>query len=193
MTHADDARFGAVLSRYSPALFRIAFRKLGNVQDAEDALQDGLLSAYRNMHQFRGDSQFSTWLGSIVLNSARMHLRRRLKYSFVSLDDHDNNHEQAPTLAEQLEDSAPGAEETLRQTQGRENLEQLAEKLPVRLRLVFRLRVLEGFTTAEASAALGIPEGTLKARFFRARNQVLAYARHALASPKTKRAASPAL
>lgn len=56
----DGERFEALLLRYSPALYRIAFYKLGNVADAEDAVQDALLSAFKNMHQFRGDSQIST-------------------------------------------------------------------------------------------------------------------------------------
>lgn len=170
-----DGLLDAQFSRYSPALYRIAFRKLGNVEDAEDAVQDALLSAFKNMHQFRGDAQFSTWLGSIVLNSARMQLRRRANHTLVSLDDQSN--EGVPICPERLEDSAPDAEETLRGVQARENLERVVENLPVRLRVAFRLRVFEGLTTCEAATALGIPEGTLKAQFFRARRQVTAQMR----------------
>jgi RNA polymerase sigma-70 factor, ECF subfamily len=189
MTHIDAEGFGAVLSRYSASLYRIAFRKLGNAEDAEDALQDGLLSACKNMHQFRGDAQFSTWLGSIVLNSARMQLRRRQYRNFVSLDENQENPEEGnATWAERLEDSSPDAEELLRHTQARENLERVVEMLPVRLRGAFRLRVFEGLSTAEAATALGIREGTLKARFFRARLQVIAMGRQALHSSKTRRA-----
>ena len=191
ITHVDEEAFRAVLSRYSPALYRIAFRKLGNAEDAEDALQDALLSAFRNMHQFRGDAQFSTWLGSIVLNSARMQLRRRLNHNFVSLDENEDNLEEGrPIWAERLEDSSPDAEEILRQSQARENLERVLERLPVRLRVAFRLCVFEGLTTTEAATALGVPEGTLKARFFRARMQVIAIVRRALDSPRVRRAAS---
>ena len=178
----DDERFDALWSRYSPALYRIAFGKLGNAEDAEDALQDALLSAFKNIHQFRGESQFSTWLGSIVLNSARMQLRRRLNHSVVSLDDHREAGE--PIWAERLEDSAPDAEQTLRETQTHENLEQVVENLPVRLRVAFRLRVFEGLTTSEAATALGVPEGTLKARFFRARIQVTARMRQTVNSSR---------
>ena len=56
----DHEWFDALLLRYSPVLYRIAFRKLGNAEDAEDALQDALLSAFKNMHQFRGEARFST-------------------------------------------------------------------------------------------------------------------------------------
>jgi RNA polymerase sigma-70 factor (ECF subfamily) len=178
----DDERFDTLLLRYSPVLYRIAFRKLGNAEDAEDALQDALLSAFKNMHQFRGEARFSTWLGSIVLNSARMQLRRRLNPTFVSLDDHREAGE--PIWAERLEDSAPNAEETLRETQTRENLKQVVENLPVRLRVAFRLCVFEGLTTSEAATALGVPEGTLKARLFRARMQVTALMRQAINSPR---------
>jgi RNA polymerase sigma-70 factor, ECF subfamily len=187
MTQVTHEGLTEVLSRYSPALYRIALRKLGNAEDAEDALQDALLSAFKNMHQFRGDSQLSTWLGSIVLNSARMQLRRRLNHNLVSLDDGDDDHEEGKFVwADRLEDSAPDAEETLRQTQARESLERVVEKLPVRLRSAFRLRVFEGLTTTEAATALGIPEGTLKARFFRARMQVMTLMRNA-ATRRTRR------
>jgi len=170
-----DELLDAQFSRYSPALYRIAFRKLGNVEDAEDAVQDALLSAFKNMHQFRGDAQFSTWLGSIVLNSARMQLRRRTNHTLVSLDEQSN--EGVPIWLERLADSAPDAEEALRGVQARENLKRVVENLPVRLRVAFRLRVFEGLTTSEAATALGIPEGTLKAQFFRARRQVTAQMR----------------
>ena len=184
----DHERFDALLLRYSPVLYGMALRKLGNAEDAEDALQDALLSAFKNMHQFRAEAQFSTWLGSILLNSARMQLRRRLNHSLVSLDQHDENHEEGnPIWEERLKDGSPNAEESLRRTQTREILERIVEELPSRLRVAFRLRVFEGLTTSRAAAALGVPEGTLKARFFRARIQVTALMRRATNSPGTQR------
>jgi len=166
----------------------MAFRKLGNVEDAEDAVQDALLSALRNIHQFRGQAQFSTWLGSIVLNSARMRLRRRLNHALVSID---TEHEAGqPVWAERFEASGPDAEETLCQKQARENLERVVEMLPVRLRTAFRLRVFEGRSIAEAATLLGVPEGTMKARFFRARVLLTALLRRALDAPQRRHAAS---
>lgn len=181
-------RFDALLLRYSPVLYRMALRKLGNAEDAEDALQDALLSAFKNRHQFRGEAQFSTWLGTIVLNSARMHLRRRLNHNLVSLDQHEGNYEEGnPVWTKRLEDDSPNAEESFCRTQTREILERIVEELPVQMRMAFRLRVFKGLTVSEAAAALGVPVGTLKARFFRAHKRVTARLRQAINSPRQPR------
>src|SRR5215475_15909708 len=66
-----------VVSCYSPRLHRIALTHLGNVADAEDAVQDALLAALTHIEQFKGQAKMSTWLTTIVINSARMKLRKR--------------------------------------------------------------------------------------------------------------------
>ncbi len=66
-----------VLSRHLPLFYGRAYRHLGNAADAEDAVQDALLSAYKHLDQFKGQAQMSTWLTAIVTNCARMYLRRR--------------------------------------------------------------------------------------------------------------------
>src|ERR1700726_2607277 len=76
-----------ILSRYLPSFYRRAYRYLGNAADAEDAVQDALLSVYQHLHQFKGEPQMSTWLTPIVTTSARMHLRRRPRQIHVSLDE----------------------------------------------------------------------------------------------------------
>ena len=75
----------SVVSRYLPMFYKRAFRFLGNMPDAEDAVQDALLSAYKHLVQFRGQAQLSTWLATIVTNAALMKLRRR--DSYLSLDE----------------------------------------------------------------------------------------------------------
>src|SRR5713226_4082443 len=72
----DERAVEALFRRYQRPLFQTALRVLGNTEDAEDALQDGLLSAYRNLGRFEGRSQFSTWLTRIVINAARRRVAR---------------------------------------------------------------------------------------------------------------------
>src|SRR5579863_7063765 len=76
-----------ILTNGLPPLYRRAYRILGNAADAEDAVQDALLAAYTHLHQFRGQAQISTWLTTIVLNCARLQLRRRRGHVHVSLDE----------------------------------------------------------------------------------------------------------
>ena len=187
-TQAEDARrtvFEELFSRHSAALYNVALRKLGNPADAEDALQDGLLSAFKHFDQFKGAAQISTWLTSIVLNAARMQLRRPSNRRLVSLDDHEDDRGFA--RLEMIADAGPDPEEILRRIQVREVLERFAAKLSPSMRLAFRLCILEGLTTREAAERLGIGESTLKGRVFRARKQITPLLRGALASPVKSR------
>jgi RNA polymerase sigma-70 factor, ECF subfamily len=175
-----------LFSRYSAMLYKVALRKLGNQADAEDAVQDALLSAYKHLDQFKGNSHISTWLTSIVLNSARMQLRRRSSNRLVPLDMYDARE---LDFSETFADDSPDPEEILRKTQLREVLERSMVKLSPRIRAAFRLRVVEGLSTREAAERLGISEGTLKARLFRALKRIKPVLRVALA-PRAKRLSS---
>src|ERR1700734_520388 len=83
----DQQVVDVLFERYHRPLFQTALRVLGNAEDAEDALQDGLLSAYRNLKRFEGRSQFSTWLTRIVINAALMRRRSAKARPAVSLDE----------------------------------------------------------------------------------------------------------
>jgi len=183
-TEEHSSLLAKLYSSHSSALYKIALRKLGNPEDAEDALQEGLMSAFRHMNQFRGEAQMSTWLTTIVLNAARMQLRRRSRRKFVPIDGRDD--EDGLALLELLKDGAPNPEETLRSTQLRETIERLSGELSPKIRLAFRLRVLEGLSTREAAELIGISEGTLKARLFRAYRQIAPRLRNALQPPRKR-------
>src|SRR5271154_3753959 len=95
-----------VLSRALPSFYRRAYTLLGNTADAEDAVQDALLAAYKHLHQFRGQSQMSTWLHTIVTNCARMQLRKRPGQIHMPLDEQIGG-EQQYLLSERLADAGP--------------------------------------------------------------------------------------
>jgi RNA polymerase sigma-70 factor (ECF subfamily) len=160
--------FEAALSRYLPTLHRIAFRYLGNGADAEDAVQDALLSAYRHLGQFRGEAQMSSWLMSILINSARVQMRRRPRQRRISLDDQSWG-SQSSSILECLSDRRPGPEQIYRGAELVQHLLQLALRLPPSLRRAFELRDLEGLSIREITDRLGVTEGAAKSQISRAR------------------------
>ena len=127
-----------LLSRRLPYFYNIANRFLGNPADAEDAVQDALLTAYKHLNQFRGDSQLSTWLTTIVCNAARMQLRKRLRAVHVSLDDSSREEHESP-LADYLASAGPSP--------GR--LARAVIRLTPVLRKTFQLRVIQGLSILE--------------------------------------------
>src|SRR5438445_8869768 len=132
-----------VLSRRLPSFYRSAYRFLGNAADAEDAVQDALLSAYKHLDQFRGQSQMSTWLTAIVSNCARMQLRRRPSQIHVSLDERIGE-EQEYSLSERLAGRGPDPEDECRYSELNERLRQLVTTVSAPLRTAIQIRALYG-------------------------------------------------
>jgi RNA polymerase sigma-70 factor (ECF subfamily) len=156
--------------RYQRQLFQTALRVLGNAEDAEDALQDGLLSAFRNLPRFEGRSQFSTWLTRIVINAALMRRRSAKARPAVSLDE--TPREEELPASERFADNGPNPEQVFAGTELREMISANLEELSPLLRTAFLLREVEGYSTGEAAKKLGVTENTLKARLWRARHQL---------------------
>src|SRR5260370_40464856 len=144
-----------VVSRHLPMFYKRAFRFLGNMPDAEDAVQDALLSAYKHLGQFRGQAQLSTWLTTIVTNAALMKLRRRDGY--LSLDEEQG--EDGFTFSERLPDSKPSPEELCSAAEARDQLVEGVRQLSPKLRRTFQLRDIDGLTTKEAALVWVVPTG----------------------------------
>jgi len=160
-----------LLSGGLPTLNRRAYRVLGNTADAEDAVQDALLAAYTHLDQFRGQSQISTWLTAIVLNCARLQLRRRSRHFHVSLDESTREAHPA-SLSEQLADHSPNPEDECSESELSARLTHLHSQLSPTLRRTFQLRDVDGFSILETARILEVPTGTVKARSARARKRL---------------------
>jgi RNA polymerase sigma-70 factor (ECF subfamily) len=156
-----------VITHHSARFRRIALGHLSNVADAEDAVQDALLSALTHVHQFRGQAKMSTWLTTIVINSARMKLRRRLRSVQLALDETDG--QQDLPLENTVSDMRPGPEEAYHERESAETLAQATSRLSPTLRTTFQLRDIDGLSIRETADLLGVPTGTVKARLARAR------------------------
>jgi RNA polymerase sigma-70 factor (ECF subfamily) len=159
-----------VISSHSLRFRRIALGHLGNAADAEDAVQDALLSAWRHVDQFKGRAKMSTWLTAIVINSARMKLRRRPPQVQVDLDEPSGERSLSP--ADMVSDTRPTPEEIYRKRQIAETLAHATLRLPPILRTTFRLRDIDGLSIRETAQLLGVPTGTVKARLVRARRRL---------------------
>ncbi len=171
----DEQAVEALFRRYHRPLFhrplfQTALRVLGNTEDAEDALQDGLLSAYRNLRRFEGRSQFSTWLTRIVINAALMRRRSAKARPALSLDE--TPREDELPAAERFADDGPNPEQVFQSTEIREMISENLDELSPLLRTAFVLREVHGYSTGEAAKKLGVTENTLKARLWRARHQM---------------------
>ena len=161
------------MRRHNPRLFRAARAILRDDAEAEDALQDAYLEAYRHMADFRGDAQVATWLTRIVINRSLMRLRSQKRHrTVVSIDSGRAPESDAPvdvadTRAEPPADAAWRAEM-------RRLIERRIDELPLDFRTVFVLREVEDLSVEDVAASLEIPEATVRSRLFRARAKLRA-------------------
>jgi RNA polymerase sigma-70 factor (ECF subfamily) len=157
-----------ILSGRLPLLYRQAYRLLGNQADAEDAVQDALLAAYTHLDQFKGQSQMSSWVTSIVLNCARLQLRQRPHRVHLPLDE-SIGEMQTLSMSERLADGRPNPEDEYRSAELSRRLARFSSRLSPTLRKTFQLRAIDGLSIRETAEILGIPNGTVKAQLARAR------------------------
>jgi len=156
-----------VIVRHLARFRRIARRLLGNIADAEDAVQGAFLSAFTHLDQFTGQAKMSTWFTAIVINAARMKLRRRPSQAQISLDEPHG--EQNLLLAEMLPDHQPNPEEVFCGQELAERLADATTQLSPTLRKTFQLREPDGLSIRETAHLLGVPSGTVKAQLSRGR------------------------
>jgi len=160
--------FHDLIRPYERMLYLTAFAIVKNEGDAEECAQDAVVNAYRNLARFRGESKFSTWLVTIVVNEARQKLRKAKRAKEESLDEPMEGEEKEFTPAP-LTDWREIPSEALERKELREVLRKAVADLPDIYRQVFTLRDLEEMNVAETAAALGVNENIVKVRLHRAR------------------------
>lgn len=163
---AGDMRAAeALMRRHNRMLYRTARAILRDDAEAEDAVQDAYLQAFRALGSFRGESKFSTWLVRIAANEALMRRRRNARGATVVPLDGVMSMEENDRVSEQR-----GPEQEALRGEIRRLLEARIDALPDGYRAVFVLRALEELTVEETAGALDIPEATVRTRYFRARS-----------------------
>lgn len=165
-----------VMRRHNQTLYRTARSILKDDAEAEDAVQEAYVLAYRAMDRFRGDAKLSTWLIRIVVNVA-IRRARKLSRSAEVIDLVADPAESRDTGGESVEadmnDSAPEQpERAALRAETRRLIEDKIDRLPDAFRAVFVLRAIEEMTVDETAVCLGIPEATVRTRYFRAKGLI---------------------
>lgn len=165
----SERAFEALMRRHNRMLFRAARSVLKDDAEAEDALQCAYLLAFRRIGSFRGEARLSTWLTRIVLNEAFGRLRSRRRAGVViQLEDATDADGEVPQ-ADPIDAERGQPETAAMRAQTRALIEKRIDCLPEQFRIVFVLRAVEELSVEETAACLGIPEATVRTRFFRAR------------------------
>lgn len=165
----DCQAFECLMRRYNRRLYRLARATLRDRTEAEDALQDAYINAYRSIGQFRGDASLATWLSRLVLNECLARMRRSTRrQNVISIVSSNTPIESPPMFAN--ESDSP--EKVLGRAQMRDLLERKVDELPENFRTVFVLRSVEELTVDETAGSLGIPEETVRSRHFRAKSML---------------------
>jgi len=163
----DEVAFEVIMRRHNRLLFRTARAILKSDADAEDALQQAYLRAWRALREFRADARLSTWLVRIVVNEALGHLRRR-QAQVIPLEAAMASNE--PDTQRRLQEEADRQpDRQAMRAELRQLMEARIDRLPDDYRRVFVLRGVEEMSVEEVAQALSIPEATVRTRFFRAR------------------------
>ncbi len=160
--------FHDLVRPYEKRVYLTALALLGNVEEAEDAAQEAMIKAYRNLGSFRGEARFGTWLISITLNEARSRLRKSKRMQIESLDEQEESREGDFTPAP-LTDWREIPSEALERSELRAALQSAVGKLPAIYREVFTLRDLEELNVEETAKVLGVTPNVVKVRLHRAR------------------------
>jgi RNA polymerase sigma-70 factor, ECF subfamily len=163
----DLDAFNRLVLAYQDLLFNQAYRMLGESDPAEDATQEAFISAYKNLHAYRGGS-FRAWLLRIVTNACYDELRRRKRRPTTPLEPVDDTGEELESPG-WIADQSESPEAAIQRIELGNAIQHCLDELPDEFRAAVLLVDVQGFDYDEAAQALGKPLGTIKSRLARAR------------------------
>ncbi|MGW5867362.1 RNA polymerase sigma factor SigM [Streptomyces sp. NPDC055239] len=166
----DKDAFGELVRRHRDRLWAVALRTLGDREEAADAVQDALVSAYRAAHTFRGQSAVTTWLHRITVNACLDRARKTASRKTSPIDD--------PERFEQLLEPHESAEAPVERGDLHRELVEALGTLPHDQRAALVLVDMQGYPVAEAAKVLDVPTGTVKSRCARGRARLLPLLTH---------------
>ena len=164
--------FEELVVRYQKPVYNLAYRLLGNTEDAKDITQETFVKAYQSLHTHNPELKFSSWLFRIAHNLSIDQLRWKKLRQHVSIDAEfadDSDSYEGEMLQREIADEAPDARTVLSGKQKSERILRVMNSLPEKYRTVIILRHIEDLSLEEIAQVLQLPVGTVKTNLFRAR------------------------
>jgi len=158
--NGDTYAFGYFVDKYQDMAMTIAYRVCQNLQDAEDVVQDSFIKAYRNLHAFKTESKFSTWLYSIVYNTAKTAVLRKVRYEDYEQIDESGLYSDLDTM------------NSIEENEKKELLNTALKKMPVDESVMLSLYYLEDIEIKEIAKILGLTKSNVKVILHRARKRM---------------------
>ncbi|MBI4471242.1 MAG: sigma-70 family RNA polymerase sigma factor [Acidobacteria bacterium] len=165
----DTEQFGRLAERYSAKIYGLAMRMMRNPSDAQDAVQEAFLLAFRKLDSFRGDSAFGTWLYKVALNSIYMKLRQRKTAAEEDIEDHLPHFDQNGMMMGMVRPVPRDPESEAMRGQAQAALREAIAKLPADYRVVLIARDIDELSSEETAEALNLTVAAVKSRLHRAR------------------------
>lgn len=163
----DIAAFEELIEGYQKKIFNLAYRIIGNYDDAGDMAQEALIRIYRSIANFKEQSSFSTWIYRITTNVCLDEIRKRKNKKVISLDEEirmEDGEMKRQFMSDDIQPDAAAEQKELRTM-----VNNAINSLPEDQRLVITLRDIQGLSYDEISTVLDCPAGTVKSRISRAR------------------------
>jgi RNA polymerase sigma-70 factor (ECF subfamily) len=169
-----DVEFEELFARYHSMVFQLAYRVLGDREEALDLCQEIFLTVYRKMHRFRGESSLKTWIYRIAVNRAANRFRwwnRLRRRGTVSLDEHLSS-DSKRSHSDTLESDGKSPEQSLLLMEEREQIERSLLELPIQQRVAVIMRDIAGLSYEEIAESMQVSLGTVKSRISRGREEL---------------------
>jgi len=166
----ETRAFDDLVRKYTPKLYGLVYNMTSNREDTADLLQDIFAKAYRSLRRFQGKSTFYTWIYSISVNMTLNFLKKRGRYTKLSMDDVDNGIQNDPDFIKVTSGDSPLRDVNIHELQKRLNESMM--KLSEDHRTVVTLYDVQGLQHADISKILGVSEGTVRSRLFYAHRQL---------------------
>lgn len=170
----DFEAFETLIGRYEDKVYRLAFRFVRNETEAKEIVQDTLLSVWRKLDSFKGDSQFGSWLFRVTANAALMRLRSQRRHAEISTEELpagflDTQQSSYGQVTGQGVNWSKRPDDEMQSEELRQQIQKAVDALPEIYRTVFLVRDVDGLSTEETAEALGLSIPTVKTRLHRAR------------------------